>query len=79
MRITVRLVRSQQTLSPSSLRLAVAFTGPGVPILLYQYGPYRAVTRVQRPPLSWWLLTAYSKEGVFIPTTDPVTARVLQA
>ena len=35
-RRTVRPVRSQQTPSPSSLRLAAAFTSPGAPVVLYQ-------------------------------------------
>ena len=37
MRLTVRPMRSQQTLSPSSLSLSAAFTGPGAPMELYQY------------------------------------------
>ena len=45
-RLTVRPVRPQQNLSPSSLRLAAAFTGPGAPMELYQYGLCRAFTHV---------------------------------
>jgi len=45
-RLTVCPVRSQQTLSPSSLRFAAAFTGHGGGMALYQCGLYRAVTCV---------------------------------
>ena len=34
--LTVRPVRSQQTLLPSTLRLAAACTGPRAPMALYQ-------------------------------------------
>jgi len=44
--LTVRPVRSQQILSPSSLPLATTFTGPRAPMARYQYGIYRAVTCV---------------------------------
>jgi len=44
--LTVRPVRSQQTLSPSSLQPPAAFTGPGAPMAFYQYGPCRAFTHV---------------------------------
>ena len=69
-RVTVRPVRSQQTLSPSTLRLAAACTGPGVPMVLYQLSgscpcliAYRSLAVIDR----------LSKEGAFIPTTDTIT------
>jgi len=45
-RLTVRPVRSQHTLSRSSLRLAAAFASPRAPMALYQYGLCRAFTPI---------------------------------
>jgi hypothetical protein len=54
--LTVRPVRSQQTLSSLSLWLAATFTSPRAPMAIYQYGLYHL--RLTASPVFWWLLTA---------------------
>jgi len=67
-------MRSQQTLSPSSLRLTATFTGPGAPMALYQYELYRALPASNVLTAILVVIDRLSKEGVFTPTTDTVTA-----
>jgi len=48
------VLRWQQTLSPSSLRLAAAFNGPGAPMAL---SVIEQLPTSNGLPLFWWLLT----------------------
>ena len=57
--LTVRPVRSQQTPSPSSLRLAAAFNGPGAPMAL---SFIEQLPTSNGLPLFWWLLTVCSRK-----------------
>jgi len=66
-------MRSQQTLSPSPLRLTATFTGPGAPMALYQYELYRALPASNGLTAILVVIDRLSKEGVFTPTTDTVT------